>query len=44
LFLLFVASSLIFFFEIFPLIIPEMPAGFTCYIVQVIPNYLGWIP
>jgi hypothetical protein len=30
-------------FQIFPLFIPEMPAGFTSYIVQIIPIYFDWI-
>jgi uncharacterized membrane protein len=30
-------------FQIFPLFIPEMPAGFSSYVVQVIPIYVSWI-
>jgi hypothetical protein len=29
--------------QIFPLFIPEMPAGFTSYIAQIIPIYFTWI-
>jgi hypothetical protein len=32
-----------FIFQIFPLFIPEMPARFTSFIVQIIPIYLAWI-
>jgi hypothetical protein len=32
-----------FVFHIFPLFIPELSAGFTSYIVQVIPIYFTWI-
>jgi hypothetical protein len=30
-------------FQIFLLFIPEMPAGFTSYTVQIIPIYFAWI-
>jgi hypothetical protein len=30
-------------FQIFPLFIPEMSAGFRSYIVQVTPIYFAWI-
>jgi hypothetical protein len=32
-----------FVFQMFPLFIPEMSAGFTSYIVQIIPIYCTWI-
>jgi hypothetical protein len=32
-----------FVYQIFPLLIPEMSAGFSSYIVQIIPIYLEWI-
>jgi hypothetical protein len=32
-----------FVFQILPLLIPEMPAGFTSYIVLIIPIYFTWI-
>jgi hypothetical protein len=30
-------------FQIIPLFIPEISAGFTSFIVQIIPIYLTWI-
>jgi hypothetical protein len=32
-----------FIFQMFPLFVPEMPAGFMSYIVIVTPIYLAWI-
>jgi hypothetical protein len=32
-----------FVFQVFPLFIPEMPAGFTSYTVQIIPIYLNTV-
>jgi hypothetical protein len=32
-----------FVFQTFPLFIPKMSAGFTSYIVQIIPIYFTWI-
>jgi hypothetical protein len=32
-----------FVFQIFPLFIPEISAGFTTYIIQIIPIYFTWI-
>jgi hypothetical protein len=41
LFLLFIESSFV--FQILPFFIPEMSAGFTFYIFQIIPIYFTWI-
>jgi hypothetical protein len=44
LFLLFIAKLINFVFQTFPLFIPEISAGFTSYIVQIVPIHQGARP